>query len=307
MSLQYLVDDVYKMLDTLEAGTSVPISDKAFEDFGKACAKALKRQMQPKVTPSKGRVRMSNLGRPDRILYYEVNNPDKKELCSASNRIRFMYGDLVEELVLFLMEASGNTIENKQQHIKLTVGSGEHEATLNGGCDGTSRGTVFDIKSASSYAFNNKFKPGGLEASDPFGYRTQLAAYMTDNSVHTGSGTPGFIVIDKTSGEMKECSPALPAAYEVRERYEHVLLVTESDIEPPRCHPPEPKGNKGNMILGKECSWCDFKQHCYRDANNGRGLRSFQYKSYKGLEDVYFTEVWDEPRVKETTDDTNPK
>jgi len=305
MSLQYLVDDINNMLDSLENGSPIAIPDEAYEDFGRACAKALKRQMQPKVVPSKGRLRMSNLGRPDRILYYEVNHPDKKELCSSSTRIKFMYGDLVEELVLFLMEASGNKVDHKQHHIKLTVGEDEHAFTLNGSCDGTSKGTVFDIKSASSYAFNNKFKKkGGLVADDPFGYRTQLGAYATDKSVNsTSGGSPGFIVVDKTSGELCECSPPLPKPYEVKERLEHVLLVTDSDVEPPRCHAPVSKGNKGNMVLDRACGWCDFKQHCYRDANSGTGLRSFEYKTYKGLENVYFTEVWDEPRVRETTND----
>ena len=186
MSLQYLVDDIDTLLSKLEAGEHVDIPEELYEEFGKVCADSLRRQMRPQVTPSRGTVRMSNLGRPDRILYYEVNHPEEKEKLESHARIRFAYGDMIEALVLFLMEASGNVIDRKQQRISITVGDGSEQnvsTTIKGSCDGSSRGTVFDIKSASSYAFNTKFKEGGLESDDPFGYRFQLGwRWQSDRS-----------------------------------------------------------------------------------------------------------------------------
>lgn len=310
MSLQYLVDDIHALLNKLEDGEDVTIKEELYEEFGKTCIEALKRQMQPRKNALKGTVRMSNIGRPDRILYYEVNHPELKGELQPSDKVRFMYGDMVESLMLFLMEASGNEICDKQRRVQLSVGTDEERVSIKGSCDGSSRGTVFDIKSASSYAFNTKFAKGGLEQDDPFGYRLQLAGYRTaiqDESVPNNSTVrgkdvdPSFFVVDKSTGQMKISEPSLPTNYEVKERLEHVMLMLEEPNEPQRCHAPIPKGTKGNMVLPKACGWCDFKFHCHRDANNGAGLRAFEYKTYKGLEPTYFTEVVDTPRVTEIT------
>ena len=306
MSLQYLVDDVLKMLDTINSGKSVEIADELYEELGKVCVDAIKRQMTPHAAPSsKGIVRMSNIGKPDRILYYEVNNPELKGDITPSNKIRFMYGDLIEALILFLIEASGNTVTNKQAKLSLTISDLDGNKTIvNGSCDGMIGDTVFDIKSASSYSFNSKFVPGGMEKDDPFGYRYQLAGYqaaISQQGIDTSDSSPCFIVLDKSTGELKVSAPSLPTTYEVKERLEHIVLMLEEDSPPPRCHDPIPKGLKGNMVLPKACGWCDFKFHCHQDANGGIGLRGFEYKTYKGPEVTYFTEVWDEPRVKEVT------
>ena len=336
MSLQYLVDDIDTLLSKLEAGEHVDIPEELYEEFGKVCADSLRRQMRPQVTPSRGTVRMSNLGRPDRILYYEVNHPEEKEKLESHARIRFAYGDMIEALVLFLMEASGNAIDNKQARIQIKSSAGNTGTTIKGSCDGSSRGTVFDIKSASSYAYNTKFAKGGLELDDPFGYRFQLGAYKAGelkkksvlnnaddiesvesirdggiinlpwdiSSGHSDTRQPAFVVIDKSDGRLKITEPSIPSTLEVKERIEHVMRVLDEPTPPTRCHAPIPKGNKGNMILPKPCGWCDFKQFCHKDANDGAGLRTFEYSTYKGKEPTYFTKVVDEPRVKEITNDT---
>ena len=54
-------------------------------------------------------------------------------------------------------------------------------------------------------------------------------------------------------------------------------------------------GKKGNMKLAKGCSWCKYKYDCYKDSNDGQGLRTFQYS--KGL--TYLTGVVVEPNVEE--------
>lgn len=337
MTIEYLVTDINTLLCKLEAGEEVEIPEELYEEFGKVCIESLKRQMQPRKVSVNGALRMSNIGRPDRILYYEVNHPELKSKIRPSDKVRFMYGDMVESLMIFLMEASGNAIEDKQGRCNITVGGqnvtgNSKRTTIKGSCDGSTRGTVFDIKSSSSYAYNTKFAKGGLEKDDPFGYLFQLGSYgasiidsSTDTSTHNTTNVttstkttkdvesadrnrsttpnPGFFVVDKSTGQFKVCEPKIPKEYEVKERIEHVLLMVDEPHEPPRCHAPIPKGTKGNMILPKPCGWCDFKFHCHRDANDGDGLRTFEYKTYKGMEPTYFTEVVDLPRVQETTDD----
>ena len=49
------------------------------------------------------------------------------------------------------------------------------------------------------------------------------------------------------------------------------------------------------MILSKDCVFCDYKNRCWQDTNNGEGLRVFRYANgYR-----YFTKVVKEPNVEE--------
>jgi hypothetical protein len=49
------------------------------------------------------------------------------------------------------------------------------------------------------------------------------------------------------------------------------------------------------MKLATGCHFCDFKKTCWSDANNGYGLRAFNYSN--GIR--YFTEVNKTPDVEE--------
>ena len=63
-------------------------------------------------------------------------------------------------------------------------------------------------------------------------------------STNNEATQPGFIVLDKTSGEMKVCEPTLPTPYEVKERIEDVLVMLDQPNPPARCHAPIPKGKQ---------------------------------------------------------------
>ena len=49
------------------------------------------------------------------------------------------------------------------------------------------------------------------------------------------------------------------------------------------------------MKLPRECFYCPHKVECYSDANDGEGLRAFEYA--KGTS--YFVTVVSEPKVNE--------
>jgi hypothetical protein len=49
------------------------------------------------------------------------------------------------------------------------------------------------------------------------------------------------------------------------------------------------------MKVARGCSWCPHKFECHKDANDGQGLRVFNYA--KGP--VYFTKIVSEPNVEE--------
>ena len=71
-------------------------------------------------------------------------------------------------------------------------------------------------------------------------------------------------------------------------------MVKKKNV-PDRCFDPIPDGTSGNMILSKDCVFCDYKNRCWQDTNSGEGLRVFRYANgYR-----YFTKVVKEPNVEE--------
>lgn len=232
-------------------------------------------------------LRMSNLGKGDRQLWYEINRPDlKTEELSPANKIKFLFGDILEHLLLFLAEEAGHDVQNRQLEVEVEGIKGSIDATIDG--------VLVDTKSASTPSFK-RFERHGLVDDDPFGYQEQLAGYreglQTDDAA--------FLVIDKTLGNIhldlykgEELD-----GLRIRDRALHAKAVVSSEEVPERCHPDEPYGKSGNMVLGTNCSYCPFKTECWKDANGGIGLRTFIYA--KGP--VHFTQVVKEPDVYEVT------
>jgi hypothetical protein len=72
----------------------------------------------------------------------------------------------------------------------------------------------------------------------------------------------------------------------------------EQDSPPDRCYDDIPDGVSGNRKLAIGCLYCSHKRTCWSDANQGKGLRVFQYA--KGHR--FLTNVAKEPNVDEVLD-----
>lgn len=231
-------------------------------------------------------LRMSNLGKGDRQLWYDINDPSPDEL-SPSAKFKFLFGDILELLLLFLAEEAGHTVERKQEQVNVNGILGSLDAVIDD--------VVVDCKSASTPSFK-KFKSGGLAEDDPFGYMEQLGGYVEG----TGGDRDGaFLVVDKTLGNihLDRHSNEELRAYDIPARIEHLKGVVGNETLPERCYSDKPEGESGNRVLGVNCSYCAHKFKCWKDSNNGIGLRTFLYA--RGP--VHFTHVAKEPKVLEIT------
>jgi hypothetical protein len=200
--------------------------------------------------------------------------------------MKFLFGHLIEELVLWFAELAGHKVEGRQDVQEIVGIKGHRDVVLDG--------TTTDAKSASTFSYK-KFKNHLKKEDDSFGYVDQLQSYM-----HTGQDDPlvtvkdkgAFLVIDKTVGNIcvdiheKEDFP-------IEQMYERKKALVASKEVPARRFDPEPMGKSGNQKLGVNCSYCEFKKHCHP------GLRTFLY-SYGP---VYLTEVAKEPDVLEVFDE----
>lgn len=227
---------------------------------------------------------MSNIGKGARQLWYDKRYGNEEDL-SAPTLIKFMFGDVVEQLVLFLAKLSGHTVTAEQSEVERLGIKGHIDADIDG--------VTVDVKSASQYAFR-KFQDGTLRDNDAFGYIEQISGYAK------ARGTDGaFLAVDKSQGHLAYLH--LPKeeldAYDVDSRIEYVKQVVEQDEEPERCYPDEKMGESGNMALGINCSYCSHKTRCWADSNNGLGLRTFLYSTGP----KFLTRVIVEPKVREVT------
>ena len=277
--LENLVSDIYSVLSPLTEGEALDISDKDIDDFGEAIKDVVRHWATPKARDS-NTLRMSNIGKPSRQLWYDLKYKREESSFEDSHLpIKFLYGHLLEEVLLFLVKMSGHKVEDEQKEVEVKGVKGHIDCKIDG--------EVIDIKTASGFAFN-KFKNGTLREDDPFGYMAQLAGYEEAEGTTNG----GFLVINKESGELTLYQPEeldKPYAPKIIEDIKESL----NNNEPPEvCYEPIPEGKSGNMKLPKNRVYCNHKFKCYPD------LRVFKYS--KGL--VYFTEIVNEPKVEEVLD-----
>ena len=229
---------------------------------------------------TKGRMRLSAVGREDRKLWYEYQGYDRPNL-TTSNRMRFVFGHILEALILLLVREAGHSVEDCQK--KVTVNG------VDGHIDCVIDGELVDVKSASPYGFK-KFKDGSItKGQDPFGYMYQLGSYA--NALGKDRGY--FLSVDKSSGELNLLNVNLQKV-DAPNRIDFLKDTLVKDTPPDRCYKTVEDAS-GNHKLPSGCKFCDFKVECWKDSNNGVGLRRFNYAN--GPE--FFSHVEKLPRVEE--------
>lgn len=275
--IETLVPDIYHLLDE---DTDHECSEQFLEEAAEAFKDLLRRRLAKQER--KGSLRFSNLGKPDCQVWYKVNKPEAAEKLTPQTQMKFMYGDMLEVLLLFLAKEAGHEVSHEQAEVECDGVLGHIDAIIDG--------VVVDAKSASPFAFK-KFVDQTVADDDPFGYIPQLSGYC---NVLDKPGA--FLAINKESGGLALCPlseedrAANPPQTAINRQRESVA----SDTIPFRFDP-VPDGKSGNLALGLMCSYCDTKKDCWKDSNNGQGLRGFLYS--RGPK--YLTTVAREPDVYE--------
>ena len=282
MKLNTLVPDIYSHLEKLSDGTPLPLTEEEIDKTLVGMREALVSWSTPRERDTTFTVRMSNVGKPSRQLWYEKRDPKGRGGIDGATQIKFLYGHLLEEIVLMLVRMAGHKVTDEQKEVTVDGIVGHMDCKING--------EVVDVKTASRFAFN-KFKDGRLAEDDPFGYLGQLAGYEAAEGTDNG----GFLVLNKESGELCMYVPDDMDKPNIKASISELLPALDLDTPPELCYTPIPDGKKGNMKLPKGCSWCKYKYECYKDSNDGEGLRTFRYSN--GL--THLTNVVVEPKVEE--------
>ena len=253
-----LIQDIYNLAETKSHPARVP-AEQIFKDFGSNMETIMREWLYPKDF-SGGTLRMSNIGQPDRKLWYKHRRKEYKgERLRANTLIKFLYGHLIEEMILALVKLSGHDVTDEQKRVELEGIKGSMDCKIDG--------ILCDVKSTSTYGFK-KFKEGRLEYDDPFGYIDQLSGYGQAEGVDEAM----FLAMDKQNGHLTTTKIDL-IDKDVVKRIKHVKEMIEVDTIPEPCYELVADGKSGNMKLPVGCSYCEFKKHCYPD------IRVFAYSS----------------------------
>ena len=279
--IETLVEDIYHLFDPDHGHV---VNEDNLEYF----AQSLKETIRTRLALREERkfsLRFSGLGKPDRRIWYEAHGYPAEPMTNKTY-FKFLYGDVIEALILFLAKEAGHEVTDEQKEVDCLGVLGHLDAKIDG--------TVVDVKSASPYGFQ-KFKDHSLLEKDSFGYVQQLSGYVNEE-------TPGeagaFLAVNKVNGDITvmPLSSSIVSSHRPAERINHLRSVVSSDVPPPRCYPDEPEGKSGNRKLGTECSYCAYKNECWP------GLRTFRYSTGP----KYLTKVVEIPRVYEIRTETGP-
>lgn len=271
-SLDTLVEDIYSVLNSTSE-----IKPQAIDELVKSLSKTIVNRLSQKER-RRQTLTLSSIGRPLRRVWFDLKEPSEDIDERPYTQLKFLYGDIIETLILWLAQVAGHTVTDQQKEVN-------HHGII-GHIDSIIDGEVIDAKSCSSRSYK-KFEKGTLPEDDPFGYLAQIKSYDEE----TGAGHPGFLAVDKVTGEVCLYRPDpdfdLPDTEAIIKRCKEAL---DKDTPPDeKCYPDEPLGKSGNRVLSKSCTFCPYKKKCWPN------LRAFNYSS--GIE--YLTHVEKEPSVEE--------
>jgi len=291
--------DVYALLNRDTKHEADPeLATKYSMSIGANLAKATQYRGDPR-DPYK--LWASDLGKDCmRKHYFNLHEDHEPDPLSGPTTFKFLYGNIIEDAALYLVEEAGHKVDHLQRRVEESfVMDDGHFVLVSGRIDAEIDGFLVDVKSSSTYGFKEVMSSNGLtKGTDKFGYLWQLSFYHHFSDIaYDGAG---FLWVDRDRGEIywDNATTNLYTKEEVEQRVKDVYKAIHSKTVPERdkkFNPVPQSGTSPNMKLCTNCSYCDYKVSCWKDANGGTGLRKFVYSNGP----VWLTDVTKVPNVYE--------
>jgi hypothetical protein len=275
-SIDTLIPDIYELLKKRDGS----ISPETLTSLSEETTRRLKAQLSD--SQSKGTLRLSAMGpRCPRALWYMVRHPEMAEQLPPWATFKYMFGHIVEAMVIALAKATGHTVEGEQDAIILDGIVGHRDCVIDG--------CIVDVKSSSSRSYI-KFKDKSIAQSDTFGYLDQLDGYVigsVDDPLVKVKDKGYLFAVDKQLGHMCLYKHEVTDARQttLRDRIAQYKSIV-GEPHPPACECGTIRqGASGNIQLDLKASYSPFK-YCCRPH-----LRTFLYANGP----VYLTKVIKRP------------
>lgn len=277
------IDTLLEDIDAIFTNPTHKVSEDNLKKFTDTLAGVVKTAIEKSGRREETVIRMSNLGTPDRKLYLDTKNPSTSEGNSAALEQRFLYGHVIEALLIFLIREAGHVVENEQLDVEVDGVPGHLDMTVDG--------VVVDAKSTSPYQFFKFQSPSKLKQNDTFGYVTQIAGYHEAMKRKTGIDVnrAAILVQNKSDADKRLLVFDEMEFPNIPDRIKHVRKMLAEPTLPPICHAPELDSKSGNTELASGCKFCRHKFGCFPT------LRVFDYANGE----KYFTSLVTVPRVPE--------
>jgi hypothetical protein len=197
--------------------------------------------------------------------FHHVEKGIKKEKIQGQNRFKFVYGDVIEELVLHFAELAGHTVTRRQERLTVPMAVNAKNYTLAGRIDAIIDDVLVDVKSMEGYTFD-KFAKG--EYDDKWGYGNQLYVYETMLKEQVKERM--ILGINKLNGRMH-------IAHLPHDPSFHVGQAIKDAVHPkPTFADRQVTTTNGVKSLDTLCAYCPFKVDCYKELG---GLQVYAYAS----------------------------
>src|SRR6478609_9281646 len=163
-TIETLVEDIYHVLD---AQNDHEVSEENVEYAGELFKDLLRTRFKGREVVSKD-LRFSALGKPDCQQWFSKHEPEAAEKMPPKAYMKFLFGDVLEILLLFLTKEAGHEVTHEQFEVDVDSVKGHMDCCIDG--------VPVDVKSASPFSFQ-KFASETVIFDDPFGYVAQLSGY----------------------------------------------------------------------------------------------------------------------------------
>lgn len=288
MSINMIEAEIRHTLDKLSNNESVDLNEEWIDDAAEQFRLAMRKQFLPSDENDAFRLRMSNIGRP--LCQLQMQKAGAESARRPYNHlIRMCIGDATECIMEIVLRAAGLNITGGKSKVEMPIGA----VTIKGEDDIEVDGEVWDTKSASPWAYTNKWANGtdALRHSDDFGYLAQLTGYSRGQ----GKSPGGWFVVNKSTGEVAAVKSDLTGEEmdNILADVEKKVVALENDAPFERCFEPEEetfyRKPTGSKRLPMACTFCDFMKTCWPEAvhkpqtnSKAQSPRHYWYTEYAG-------------------------
>ena len=204
-----------------------------------------------------GVIRLSGIGRCQRRIWLQLNNPQAGEGFSSRILALFRLGHTIEDMVVDHLVDAGFPVTEQQKTLKMELPGGSIRGHIDGVVEVRGVAHLLEIKSANESRFE-ELERVGYEKWNP-GYSDQLQAYMGLLQICSAI----CVVYNKNTSHI----------YVERVTFDHLAfsrIVEKAElILGSRDAPPERPKEARNLSCDF-CRWCDVKEWCWGPTSDAR-------------------------------------